>query len=274
MRRLRWLILEIGIATLLLVAVHGTLWAFTEAAAPVQIEPPARDRLQVPLPPARWVTQPVVTPTVSRPTAEATPAPAITPIPSSSASVTAKSEITVTGVPTYYVVLPGDTLFIIATDFGTTVEALMAANGLSNSDMLFAGQLLLIPGADGELPDPALLPVVTLDAALTPTVIVPRGTITERMTSLAQQANVASPYHNTTWLTYYGRPNVPVMGILGEYPIEELAPLLRVEADAYDQANGESLTVPLLLPDEVLGNRPYRGSDFFMDVTPNLIIYQ
>ena len=31
---------------------------------------------------------------------------------------------------------------------------------------------------------------------------------------------------------------------------------------------------PLLLPDEVLGNRPYRGSDFFMDVTPNLIIYQ
>jgi hypothetical protein len=31
---------------------------------------------------------------------------------------------------------------------------------------------------------------------------------------------------------------------------------------------------PLLLPDEVLGNRPYRGTDFAMDVTPNLIIYQ
>jgi hypothetical protein len=31
---------------------------------------------------------------------------------------------------------------------------------------------------------------------------------------------------------------------------------------------------PLLLPDEVFGNRAYRGSDFFMDVTPNFIIFQ
>jgi hypothetical protein len=31
---------------------------------------------------------------------------------------------------------------------------------------------------------------------------------------------------------------------------------------------------PLLLPDEALGNRPFRGSDFFIEVTPNLIIYQ
>jgi hypothetical protein len=31
---------------------------------------------------------------------------------------------------------------------------------------------------------------------------------------------------------------------------------------------------PLLLPEEVFGSRPYRGSDFFMEVTPNLIIYQ
>jgi hypothetical protein len=31
---------------------------------------------------------------------------------------------------------------------------------------------------------------------------------------------------------------------------------------------------PLLLPDEALGNRYYRGSDFGLDVTPNMIIYQ
>ena len=31
---------------------------------------------------------------------------------------------------------------------------------------------------------------------------------------------------------------------------------------------------PLLLPDEALGNLPYRGSDFAIEVTPNLIIYQ
>jgi hypothetical protein len=78
---------------------------------------------------------------------------------------------------------------------------------------------------------------------LTQTVIVPRATITERMTSLAQQASVASPFYNTTWLAYYGRPNIEVMGILGEHPIEDLMPLLRAEAEAYERANGDALKV-------------------------------
>ncbi len=153
--------------------------------------------------------------------------------------------LSVTATPTYYVVLPGDTLYVIATDFGTTVEAVMQANELSNSDLLHVGQILLIPGPDGELPDPDLLPrlLPAQDDGRIGPVIVPRGTITERMTHMARQVDPQSPYYGTTWLTYYGRPNVPIMGILGEYSIEELIPRLREEAEAYDRANGDSLTV-------------------------------
>lgn len=46
-----------------------------------------------------------------------------------------------------YTVKAGDTLAIIANSAGTTVEALLAANNLSNPDLLFVGQLLTIPEA-------------------------------------------------------------------------------------------------------------------------------
>lgn len=44
-----------------------------------------------------------------------------------------------------YVVQPGDTLGGIASEFGTTVEELLAANGLTDPKALQAGQTLLIP---------------------------------------------------------------------------------------------------------------------------------
>lgn len=155
----------------------------------------------------------------------------------------ASAPLTVTGTPTYYVVLPGDTLFVIARDHGLALEAVMKANGIRNPDILHVGQVLAIPGADGERPNPALLPVATVAEGDDAPLIVPRGTITERMTALARAADAKSPFHAKTWLTYYGRPGIPVMGILGEHTVEELAPLLRAEADAYDAANGDALDV-------------------------------
>lgn len=41
-----------------------------------------------------------------------------------------------------YVVQPGDTLTGIAAELGTSVESLMAANGLTDPDVLYAGQTL------------------------------------------------------------------------------------------------------------------------------------
>ncbi len=47
-----------------------------------------------------------------------------------------------------YVVQPGDTLFGIASRFGTTVDALAAANGIADPANIQAGQSLIIPGGD------------------------------------------------------------------------------------------------------------------------------
>ncbi len=44
-----------------------------------------------------------------------------------------------------YIVKPGDTMYSIATRHNTTVAALMAANGISNPNFIFAGQVLTIP---------------------------------------------------------------------------------------------------------------------------------
>ncbi|MCC7020876.1 MAG: LysM peptidoglycan-binding domain-containing protein [Ardenticatenales bacterium] len=45
-----------------------------------------------------------------------------------------------------YVVKPGDTLYSIAWRTGTSVSAIMAANGIGNPNVIYAGQALTLPG--------------------------------------------------------------------------------------------------------------------------------
>lgn len=45
----------------------------------------------------------------------------------------------------HYIVQANDTLGNLAYKYGTTVQAIMAANGLTNPDMIYAGQSLMIP---------------------------------------------------------------------------------------------------------------------------------
>ncbi|HHW15584.1 MAG TPA: LysM peptidoglycan-binding domain-containing protein [Firmicutes bacterium] len=52
-----------------------------------------------------------------------------------------------------YTVQPGDTLYLIAQRFGTTVAELMQANGLT-TDFIYPGQVLFIPGAAAPPPPP------------------------------------------------------------------------------------------------------------------------
>lgn len=156
----------------------------------------------------------------------------------------------------YYEVQAGDTLGAISLELDVSLDTLYAANNLSDADFLRAGTYLIIPGTDGSLPSTALLPPALVEstetgagasgtATLPPAAVVPvpRGSIVERMTTTARNAEPGSPFYNTTWVTYYGRPGVPVMGILGEYDIDGLVPLLRRQAEAYDVANGEELSV-------------------------------
>lgn len=50
---------------------------------------------------------------------------------------------------TYYTVQPGDTLSKIALRYGTTVSAIMSANGLTNANHIYSGQKLKIPSGSG-----------------------------------------------------------------------------------------------------------------------------
>jgi murein DD-endopeptidase MepM/ murein hydrolase activator NlpD len=56
--------------------------------------------------------------------------------------------------PPVYVVQPGDTLFRIAERFGTTVEAITAANDIADPSLINVGQKLIIPTTQPELVPP------------------------------------------------------------------------------------------------------------------------
>ncbi len=78
-----------------------------------------------------------------RPTATAapTPTPVATPVPTPVETPTPVPAAT----PRTYVVQEGDTLAAIAQQFGTTTEALQAANGIANPNTITVGQVLTIP---------------------------------------------------------------------------------------------------------------------------------
>jgi LysM repeat protein len=50
-----------------------------------------------------------------------------------------------------YTLRPGDNLTYIARDHGTTVQAILQANGISNANRIYAGQSLVIPGTVSEV---------------------------------------------------------------------------------------------------------------------------
>jgi len=55
---------------------------------------------------------------------------------------------------TWHTVQPGETLIIIANRYGATVEAIRAANGLSEDSVIFSGQRLRIPGVAAQTEEP------------------------------------------------------------------------------------------------------------------------
>ncbi|NJN54998.1 MAG: LysM peptidoglycan-binding domain-containing protein [Anaerolineae bacterium] len=69
---------------------------------------------------------------------------AVAALPPSAAPVVAQP-IVVSGAT--YVVQPGDTVYRIATRFGTTVTAVAQANNLPNASTIYVGQVLIIPSS-------------------------------------------------------------------------------------------------------------------------------
>jgi LysM repeat protein len=105
------------------------------ALMPVASPSPSPTPTVVPSATARATASPSASPTPSAepsgtPTASATPVPA-TPAPPPAQQT--------------YVVQEGDTLALIAQQFGTTVEALQAANGIEDPNEIVIGDVLVIP---------------------------------------------------------------------------------------------------------------------------------
>lgn len=114
------------------------------------------------LPATTIATQPTATPTSSA-FSELAPSPVPSPTPVAETGAVATATPLPTPAPTLesggaatgtegitYVVRWGDTLFSIAQKFGTSVDAIKAANGLT-SDFIIVGQELIIP-VDGVVP--------------------------------------------------------------------------------------------------------------------------
>jgi LysM repeat protein len=104
--------------------------ATAQASAPDETE--ESPTVEPTAPPPTEVSPTEVPPTAIPPTA----APAPTTLPSS-------------GTTTTYTVQRGDTLYSIARRYGTTVEAIAAANGIANPSRIRVGQILKISGTSG-----------------------------------------------------------------------------------------------------------------------------
>jgi LysM repeat protein len=129
-------------------------------------------------------------PSSPRPTAAAILA--ITPAPTQDVDATATvyaSRLVPTPTPAgLYVVQAGDTLSGLAEEFGTTVEELMAANGLTDANALQAGQTLIVSSLiSGTLGLPDATTPLTATAQLTATAIL------SATTPLAPTPTLGSP---------------------------------------------------------------------------------
>lgn len=88
-----------------------------------------------------------------------------------------------------YTVVPGDTLYSIAGRFGTSVDALVAANGIANPNLIFPGQVLTVPG--GTQPPPSGGGTYTVVAGDTLYSIAARNGTT--VDALVSANNIANP---------------------------------------------------------------------------------
>lgn len=100
-------------------------------------------------------------------------------------SISAQSPTaTPTAADIVYTVRPGETLFRIAGRFGTTYQALAAANGIINPAQIYAGQQLRIPGASvapAPVPPPTAVPTTAPPDTATTTYTVVRGDTLQRI---------------------------------------------------------------------------------------------
>jgi LysM repeat protein len=135
----------------------------------------------------------------------ATPTIGFAALPTGGAAGTPEAAATESGDgPTVYVVQSGDTLGSISTQFDVPIDDIMAANELSNPDVLFVGQELTIPigglatptppatatATVAVLPSPiATEPLIQGEVEIEITQVVGVGQLTEEAVSISNQGS-------------------------------------------------------------------------------------
>ncbi len=138
MRRilLTFTLLALGLSACTRSAVNAPAWTPVAAA---DLALPTLPPIETFLPPTRAPGSPILTPTPNVPQV----LPTFTPMPTPEGLVFE----TPTEGPVTYIVQAGDYPGSIAAQYGITLEELLTANNLTEADIIYPGQQLIIPGA-------------------------------------------------------------------------------------------------------------------------------
>ncbi|WP_241990295.1 MULTISPECIES: muramidase family protein [Cryobacterium] len=111
---------------------------------------------------------------------------------SAAAAVTTVASTTVTAsTPGSHTVVAGDTVDKVATGAGVSVQAILEANGLGYSSIIYPGQVLTLPGAASASPAPtSTAPVLNAVPAVVITPAPARGTVTPLTADMAANARL------------------------------------------------------------------------------------
>ncbi len=127
---LRWL--AIGAGVLVVAVLAGLATAYIVAT--LRAAPPPQSVLVTPSP-------------IPSPTAQPTPPAAQSPSPPASPSASPSIELSPSpdATPLVHIVQRGESISLIAAEYGTTAQAIIELNQLRNPNVIYVGQRLLIP---------------------------------------------------------------------------------------------------------------------------------
>lgn len=137
-----------------------------------------------------------------------------------------------TGIPRVHVIQPGETLLSIAALYGTTVEAIQVTNNITDPSLIFAGQELIIPGAEGQplaisytarlgdtLPGvAALFNTTAAEIATTNHLVHPQRLYAGQFLSLVSRTGSAAP-GNLTGTPYLVQPGDTLLQVAARFAV-------------------------------------------------------